>query len=170
MLLDVIDSLLDAFGPLKYICDLPKKAANRGWHSNMIHFRMPKPTSFIPVFNPTVTIAFWRFSLQVNPVFCLMPPSADILVAILADLQPKIVLKEPQLNDQRWHYSQTVPWLEFPDGTLVNAGQEADYWRQRPNDAGELVSPDFAVAERNCRQDIAAAQELTKQFGFDIQV
>jgi hypothetical protein len=59
----------------------------------------------------------------------------------------------------------------FPDGTFCNAGQLADYWRPRPDqDTGKLIAPDFAVAEKNCRQDIADAMELTKQFGFDIGV
>lgn len=131
---------------------------------------MTKPTSFSPVFNPTVFIGLVPFTFSIKPVYCLTDGSAQILAAILADLKPTIVEADPQLGAVRWHYSQTVPWLKFPDGTMCNAGQLAEYWRAKPNDDGDLVTPDFAVAERNCRLDITAAMDITRQLGFNIGV
>jgi len=106
---------------------------------------MNKP--FVPVFVDFVQgIAPNGRTFSVSKSYCLTKASAVELAQILADLTPEIVDGPPVPNiGNRFVYSQTVPFLRFPDGKVRNAGVLASYW------TGALL----VHAEQYCRTDIA---------------
>jgi hypothetical protein len=84
----------------------------------------------------------------VNPHLCLTDDSAKELAAILSDLGPTIVQVSPagQMFGI-FSVSSLVPGLQFPDGTVCNAGDLAMWWVR-------TVQPS---AEALCRREIDAA-------------
>lgn len=87
---------------------------------------------------------------QINPTYCLSVTSAMELMLILADLEP-IGYAAPPLTYTGGPYSisSDVPWLEFNNGAVRNAGQVAQYWVNNNGDPGGHT------AESRARQDIA---------------
>ena len=106
---------------------------------------MSKP--FVPQFLDFVQgVAPNGVVFSISPNYCLSRASAAELVSILSDLNPKVLEGPPAPNlGNRFVYSQNVPYLQFPDGKVRNAGVLATYW------TGALA----VHAEQYCRQDIA---------------
>jgi len=85
---------------------------------------------------------------QINPTYCLNRASAVDLQAILADLKPTIVMGSPVPNiGNHFVYMSLVPFFQFPDGKVRNAGVLASYWT-----FGGVSAEN---AEKYCRADIA---------------
>ncbi len=128
-----------------------------------------KPQSFIPVFQEGVQAFAYNIGqgFPVNPKYCLSQKSAEQLQALLntsaGDIAASIIYRAP-FTAGRYHGVFTgmenpdgVPWFAYPDGTLSNCGQLADYWTHGYNEGAAL---------RNALQDIRLAQQMTAQGVF----
>lgn len=102
---------------------------------------------FHPVFQQDVYVIGPGGYQRINPAYCLSDKSAMELAELLSDFSPKIVQEFPLGKWRGGPFAQThkVPFFELPDGTLINAGLEADYWNRGYG---------AETAERNARIDI----------------
>jgi hypothetical protein len=127
----------------------------------------PAPKPFLPQFRTDVEVIMQPtqgypngYHSPVNPDYCLTDESAAQLAEILKDLQPKIVPIPPTGNMYGIFSDSTmVPGLQFPDGTVANAGLLARWWK---------FSNPF-VAERSARMEIAVQMEDTARFNAQQQ-
>ena len=86
----------------------------------------------------------------INPSYCATSQCGADLAALLADMNPKVVLDWPMQGwPQANAYYQTaqVPYLQFPDGTKVNAGIEASFFTHGypPSFAEQAVRNDITM-------------------------
>jgi hypothetical protein len=70
-----------------------------------------------------------RDPVNINPAYCLMGSSALVLASFFVPV-PKIVLLPPttQAAGSPFAFNRNVPWFDFGNGVLRNAGVLAGYW------------------------------------------
>ncbi len=93
----------------------------------------------------------------INPLYCATDQTAADLASVLADLNPTVVEDWPEPGwpvSNTYYQTAKVPYLKFPDGTVVNAGEEASFFTHG-------YPPAFA--ESAVRGDIAMAMQFTAQ-------
>jgi hypothetical protein len=98
---------------------------------------MTTPDDFKPGLNDPIYfqqdahVVGMGISSRISPMYCATVLTASILAKILADLKPKIVMASPLGEWPRanqFFQDSMVPWLQFPDGTMENAGLLAATW------------------------------------------
>ena len=99
----------------------------------------PDYTNFKPVFQEDIFVlnpyvpdpnSQIQKKTQVNPVYALSETSALELAVVLKDYSPVVIHSGPfgWLSRGQFSVTRSVPWLLFPDGSLVNAGLVASYF------------------------------------------
>ena len=108
-----------------------------------------EPPKFTPTFQEGVMgVGPWGMQ-PVNPLYCATTECAKQLAAILVDLKPDITMLPPNGRISTI-LGAMVPFLVFPAGFVINAGQLASYWTHGWSQA---------LSEAMCRRDIQSAEE-----------
>ena len=97
----------------------------------------------------------------VNPIYCATLATAQVMAAVLAALNPKVVYHPPFGVWSAYSPFQQmgmVPWLLFDGGVLENAGLLASSWTH-----GYPVAWVEAEVTSGVQQDILAAQAAAAQ-------
>jgi hypothetical protein len=93
------------------------------------------PSDYKPQFDQTVREYIHGYedttTTEINPMYCLLGPSAKLLAFLLPQYKPTIYQDTPW-QTFRWSFNHTVPWiaLTLPDGTekSYNAALLAYYY------------------------------------------
>jgi hypothetical protein len=112
----------------------------------------PTIDTYKPVFMEDNEQIFVQTGLRqpVNPQVCLTPGSADELVTLLADLNPRIVEADPTpVISSSIYFKSLVPWLVFPSGAAENAAGLAMFWHRTTGKS----------ADQQCRQAIQQVEQ-----------
>ena len=107
---------------------------------------------FTPVYDDTVrefnTLSGAEFPISSS--YALAPTSAKALAALLADLGPQVVMRNPWPTYGPYFFNHPVPWLIFSNGAERNAALLGYWWTLE-----QTGTIPHGTAESYCRKDIA---------------
>lgn len=88
------------------------------------------PADFVPIYDETVLESLGDNAWPIQGKGYCLTMASSLVLASFWDPAPKVVMKPPiqQAPASPFQFNHYVPWLQFSETTIRNAGALATYW------------------------------------------